>query len=147
MRARFLTKVDRQPSGCWEWTARLDKHGYGRFALSGGERRLAHRASWELAHGPVPPGLCVLHRCDNRRCVNPDHLFLGTPKDNTQDMLSKGRCRPRRGDMVWSAKITAADVVRIRTSAGPAKALAQEYGLSLSSVYSIRKRETWTHLP
>lgn len=92
-RDRFLTKVcksDFSAAECWVWTAACDRYGYGQFAVAG--RRLgAHRVSYVLHFGEIPAGLWVLHRCDNPRCVNPGHLFLGTAKDNTRDAMQKGR--------------------------------------------------------
>jgi hypothetical protein len=79
-------------SGCLLWTGRYGRHGYGTYGGGRiGERRQAHRVVWEDVNGPIPDGLFVLHRCDVRGCVNPDHLFLGTAKDNTRDMMAKGR--------------------------------------------------------
>lgn len=81
-------------SGCWLWDGRYSKSGYG--TLGGGrkgERVQAHRLMWEAVNGPIPGGLLVCHRCDVRGCVNPDHLFVGTAKDNTRDMMVKGRAR------------------------------------------------------
>lgn len=79
-------------SGCWLWTGRYGNNGYGTFGGGRkGERTGAHRLVWEITNGPIPDGLFVLHRCDVRGCVNPEHLFLGTAKDNTQDMMAKGR--------------------------------------------------------
>ena len=72
---------------CWEWRGLRDKHGYGRK----GPYKTTHRLAWEWANGPVPAGMCVLHRCDNPPCCNPDHLFLGTQADNLADMVAKGR--------------------------------------------------------
>lgn len=79
-------------SGCWLWTGRYARNGYGTYGGGrSGERISAHRLAWQEANGPVPDGLQVLHRCDVRGCVNVDHLFLGTAKDNTRDMMAKGR--------------------------------------------------------
>lgn len=89
LQARFDAKVQRGPS-CWLWVGHVAAGGYGYFRRRGKIVR-AHRHAWESAHGPVPPGLYVCHRCDNRRCVRPDHLFLGTALDNARDMRSKGR--------------------------------------------------------
>ncbi len=78
-------------NGCWLWMAsRRSPKGYGQ-VVRYGKPQSAHRVSWELANGPIPKGLCVLHKCDNPPCVNPSHLFLGTPKDNADDSIRKGR--------------------------------------------------------
>jgi hypothetical protein len=87
---RFAAKIAVRESGCIEWTAAADRLGYGRFGI-GKKVYLSHRVAWEWERGPIPSGLCVLHRCDNPRCVNVAHLFLGTRADNTSDMLAKGR--------------------------------------------------------
>lgn len=87
--ARFWSRV-RITDGCWEWTANHLPAGYG-LVKAEGRSHLAHRVSWELAHGPIPAGMLVLHRCDNPACVRPDHLWLGTQKQNIADMLTKGR--------------------------------------------------------
>ena len=94
---RFMSKVDKTDS-CWNWTANKSKGGYGKFKLKNGKQELAHRMSYKLYVGDIPKGenihdTCILHKCDNRSCVNPDHLFLGTQKDNQMDMAYKGRQR------------------------------------------------------
>jgi len=91
---RFMAKVERPDTrnSCWRWTAGLAGGGYGQFWIYEARHAIpAHRAAWLLMVGPIPPGLMVLHRCDVRECVNPEHLFLGTAADNTHDMMAKGR--------------------------------------------------------
>lgn len=88
---RFWGKIDkRSPNECWEWQAGKSNKGYGRLWVNG-DNVNAHVFSYELHNGPIPRGLFVLHKCDNRRCVNPNHLFLGTQQDNIDDMRAKGR--------------------------------------------------------
>lgn len=90
--ANFWRRCQQTASGCMEWTATRFRRGYGKVAMFGSSKvTSAHRVAWELTNGPIPDGLWVLHKCDNRSCCRPDHLFLGTPLDNVQDMLRKGR--------------------------------------------------------
>lgn len=96
---RFWAKVVKT-EGCWKWTAKRDRNGYGRFSPNGQySQTVAHRFSWELHNGPIPEGMLVCHHCDNPECTNPSHLFLGTPQDNMDDKVRKGRwkgCAPQR---------------------------------------------------
>lgn len=124
-------------SGCWLWTQAWTPTGYGQC-----HNRNASRVSFEAHFGEVPDGLYVLHRCDTRACVNPDHLFLGTPQDNSRDMVSKGRhannCKP---------KLTAAQVIEIRASPGSQAAIARRFGVTQANVSFIKRRVTWSTIP
>lgn len=145
---RFAAKVDRSggPEACWPWTGTTcGSTGYGKLYVARGSIVGAHRVSYEIHCGPIPDGLFVLHRCDNRRCVNPAHLFLGTHIDNMADMVAKGRStrgptRPefiRRGDAHHGSKITEAQVAAARTrrAAGEKlRALAVEFGVRPSTL-------------
>ena len=93
---RFWEKV-RTGKGCWEWQGGRAAFGHGLIHLGNGNKLVqAHRVAWELANGPIPDGLCVLHHCDNPPCVRPTHLFLGTLGDNARDMVAKGRHHEQR---------------------------------------------------
>lgn len=137
----FWSRVTKQPSGCWEWD-KPDNHGYGRIYIKDG-RRLAHRYSYELANGPIPSGMCVCHRCDNRRCVNPAHLFLGTYLDNARDKAVKGRCRNVTGEQHPNAKLTSAHVALIKARAGTDAELARRFGVAPPTVRKVRIGESW----
>lgn len=143
---RFWRAVDKG-GDCWLWTKAVDRGGYG--AIGAGtntDRRVlkAHRVSWELAHGPIPDGVFVCHRCDNPKCVNPAHLFLGSPSDNAADMATKGRAN--RGERRWIAKLTDDAVREIRRSSEKGVDLAKRYGVSPTQVTAVRRGYEWKHV-
>ncbi len=137
-----------QPDECWEWQKGRQKAGYG--AINDRGKVLAtHRVAWELANGPIPEGMHVLHRCDNPPCVNDGHLFLGTPKDNDTDKRKKGRANHRgmKGEAHPMTKLTDDDVRAIRASVGTEREVAEKYGVSGTCIGYIRRRQTWKHVP
>lgn len=146
LRQRFDAKWMPEPfSGCHLWTASVEALGYGRINVNGKACK-ASRVSWELNRGPIPDGLCVLHRCDTPLCCNPNHLFLGDKSDNVQDAISKGRWPSKTGENNVRAKITAQVVRVIRASAKSAAELARQFSISKPTISSIRSRRTWKHI-
>ena len=143
---RFFDKVEMIPfHSCWEWTASKTSFGYGRMGTDCGNYK-AHRLSWELHNGPIPAGLYVCHKCDNPACVRPEHLFLGTPKDNVLDRNTKGRHNMPCGLKHYRAKLTEQDIINIRSDSGSNRQLAERYGVSHHNIMFIRKRKTWKHI-
>ena len=140
--------------GCWNWTGSKGSTGYGQIS-DRGKNINAHRFSWELHHGPIEDGQWVLHKCDNRACVNPDHLFLGTLQDNYRDMVQKGRhpstANPgiRGGENAPNHLLTAeqARQIRLRANLGePHLKLAREFNVDRSVISKIKHRKAWKHI-
>jgi hypothetical protein len=131
---RFLNKVARNPvTGCWEWQSNINPGGYGTFWLNQRPFR-AHRLSYQIFRD-TPGDLMVCHRCDNRRCVNPAHLFLGTAADNAADAQRKGRCASGRGAGRPVSKLphyAVAEIRRLRSKGASIRDIAQRFGISKS---------------
>ena len=156
--AAFFEKVHPEPnSGCWLWTGGTVTFGYGcidkgyaLYRAFGSVGTTAHRIAYLLFKGEIPKGKFVCHKCDTAPCVNPDHLFLGTQLDNLRDMIKKGRRRigdMPKGEDSWNAKLTEKDVAYIRRSGLSRDDLAKKFGVSDSTIRSIRARKSWKHIP
>lgn len=158
VRERFYQRHEPEPnSGCWLWTGSVDSSGYGTFR--DGRVRGAHRVAWELHVGSIPAGLCVLHRCDNPSCVNPDHLFLGTRADNNADKMRKGRDRYAFGPNLAKgspgvrngrAKLDEDAVRRMRElwerGGLTLDDLGARFGVGASVAFRVVHRQSWRHV-
>lgn len=158
---RYLDRI-KDKEGCWEWPGKIGNHGYGMFLLGNNPYRetLAHRYSFEHHKGIAPGKLFVCHRCDNPKCINPDHLFLGTSADNSADMVSKDR--HGRGERKVTQAVLSDEAVReirrrfelrwktrgVAANGDPngARALAQEYGVSIWAIFDCCNRRRWKHI-
>lgn len=145
---RFMQKVDKKENGCWEWKGWIYKNGYGGFSIKG-RAVLAHRASCIIFKKDLDSSLLVLHKCDNRSCVNPEHLFYGTNKDNTQDMIKKGRRASTRGEKSGRAILSIEAVKEIRSAKkehGYINKLAQKFSVSRPTIESVLYGHNWREL-
>ena len=148
----FWKKVDKKGEDeCWEW---ITCKKYGVFRIDK-KLYLAHRISWILHYGEIPEhnsyhGICVCHKCDNPSCVNPNHLFLGTCKDNIKDCSKKGRLSDNSGEKHWNHKLTEQEILEIRQKYIPYKytqqQLADEYGVSNQQISDIINNKKWKHI-
>lgn len=142
---RFWAKI-RKSEGCWEWTAGVDRDGYGVFRGAGDRRYRAHRYAWEEVHGPLASSTFLMHSCDNPRCVRVDHLSIGTAADNMRDCITKGRSRKAHGKALPQTRLTEDEVraVRLAKAEGAAYAeIAWWFGMSEGHVWNIVTRSTF----
>ncbi len=151
---RFMALVEPTSitrAGCWLWRGSGKGNGYGSFVMDG-KTWPAHRAAYLIFNGSQPGKLDVCHRCDNRACVNPDHLFLGTRQENMDDCRRKGRTArgsrlgPRAGEHGTAAKLTWDDVRNIRASDAPSKQLAARFNITSDNINRIRRHDTWKEM-
>jgi hypothetical protein len=145
---RFFSKVEKS-DGCWNWKGGIACSGYGRFKLQHPVRHTvyAHRLSWVLHFGNLKEGLQVNHKCDNRRCVNPKHLYAGTQKENQQDMKRRGR--HTFGEKSPNAKLTEKDVLEIYAFYEREKStlkVAAKFGITKNLAWRIVRGLQWEHL-
>lgn len=141
----FNKRVDKTNS-CWMWTGAKDKLGYGRLSLAKNIKVGAHRFSYALTFGIDPADLCVCHRCDNPGCINPEHLFLGTHKDNSDDKFLKGRAAPQHGQNNGASKLTeeAVEEIKIALAAWMSNTeLGKLYGVHHSQISAIKRGVSW----
>lgn len=149
-----MTKYDILNNGldksgdCWIWTGKDNGNGYG-YIYFDHKQHKCHRLAYEQAYGEIKDNLCVLHKCDNRRCCNPAHLFLGTYKDNAVDRQNKGRTviPDNRGENCGTSKLTNDQVIAIRAITNTLqKDIAAQFGVSVQLVSLIRNRRIWKHI-
>jgi len=152
---RLCRKYEDGPNGCMNWTGHVGQNGYGQIGVGSrrdgtGRAEYAHRLSAHLFKGfDLNSPLCVLHKCDNPRCINPDHLFIGTHADNRVDCVSKGRHNPPVGERGGLSKLTdddVRDIRRFRANGAQIKDIAKEYGLCCATVGEAVRRQTWKHI-
>jgi hypothetical protein len=137
---RLFDYIEPQLNGCWLWRGCKDKDGYGGIFVDN-ERWLAHRFVYFFVNNRNDTPLCVCHACDVPSCVNPDHLFLGTIDDNNKDRALKGRsCKGEKHD---KAKLSRADVERIRMTTESGRSIARDLGVDKATVYKVRRGHTW----
>lgn len=138
LRLLLNTTIPADKTLCWEWQATLDSYGYGRFGRS--PREKAHRVSYRTFVGLIPDGMSVCHTCDNPKCINPMHLWLGTPGDNNRDKTIKGRHRNGMGKLT---KEQAEEVWRLTQQCVTLKEIAPKYGISIATAQKIKNRKSW----
>jgi hypothetical protein len=139
---RFMAKVSKNAdTGCWDWGSTVVGQ-YGAFTISN-KLKKAHRVSYCIHIGDIGCGLIVCHRCDNPLCVNPEHLFIGTHKDNSRDMSSKGRVSSRHGELHPMGRLTIDDVDRIRSSDMNSADAAEMFGVHRTHINRIRSGSRW----
>jgi len=139
----FWQKINKNdPNGCWIWTAGTFPSGYGKFEGTQRKQWQAHRFSWTIVNGPIPEGVSICHHCDIPKCVNPDHLFLGSVKDNMQDAARKGRMS--RGEDHPNVTLTEVEVAEIFLSTKTSRELANIYLVGRRTIRDIKDGYTWT---
>lgn len=142
---QFDQKTHRDENGCLLWTGARYNGRYGRIWF-GGKDQLAHRVAYEMAYGPIPEGMLVCHTCDVETCVEPSHLFLGTPQDNMTDKVKKKRHRSPKGIDHGNSRLTEKDVMLIFQDDRPQRIIAEHYGIARPLVSMIKTGKRWSHV-
>lgn len=144
LRATLLNRARLTDHGCWEWQASKDGAGYGQISVRNRTRR-AHRVAFEAFKHEIPQGAVLCHSCDNPSCINPEHLRVGTQKDNARDREMRGR-RDVKGEQIGTAKLTEQDALAIKMSDLPARVLSDIFSVDKSQIWNIRAGRSWKHL-
>lgn len=148
LEVRLWSRIEvNESSSCWEWQGPVNRKGYGSINGHYPRREFVHRLSWMWSKGEIPTDLCVLHKCDNPRCVNPEHLFLGSLIDNALDRDRKGRCQ--HGETHYISKLTENQVREIRRLRGLGilySTLVRKFKVSMSTIEDILMGRTWKHV-
>jgi hypothetical protein len=148
MREMFNSRVIKK-EGCWGWSRYIDSNGYTIVNAGHGNPILGHRVSWMIHNGPIPDGMFICHHCDNPTCTNPNHLFLGTPKDNMVDCIKKNRKNVSRGEAHYGCKLSDDKVLEIKrlVNLGYSQSkLANMFGVRPSTIQNIVDGRTWKHV-
>lgn len=149
MPVNVVTRATRAANGCLEWSGAVADNGYGK-VWDGKKVVYAHRQAYVQNKGPISAGLCVMHSCDNRRCVDPDHLSLGSQKENLADMRRKGRDNRPRGERHSKARLTAhhVEVIKKLYNWGclDGTQIAVLFGVGYSTIYAVLKNRSWKHI-
>ncbi len=144
---KFLSQIEK--NNCWIWKGGLGRHGYAQHRMNN-TPIVAYRAAWILFKGEIPKGICVCHRCDNKKCVNPDHLFLGTQSDNMKDMLEKGRRRKDlKGQDVPHSRLKdkdIKDIFEMRKNRYKIREIAEVFKVHKTHIGKILQRKKWKHI-
>jgi len=144
----FLSKIDKNGSnGCWKWNGTKDKDGYGQLKVNKKQYR-AHRASWMIHYGEIPESMLVCHKCDNRECTNPNHLFIGSPSDNSEDMVFKNRSAKPKGELNNNSILTSIQVSQIMdllSNGMTAVDVAKKFNVCNSTIQNIN-HGSWSHV-
>lgn len=149
----IFSKIKINGNSCWEWQGKINLSGYGQIGKRGEPKKqvITHRISYEIFKGEIPKGLIICHSCDNKICCNPDHLWIGTPKDNFHDAMKKGRTvyGGAKGEKSGNAKLNENKVREIREElekGTKAKILAEHYGVHVAVIYTIKNKKAWKHV-
>lgn len=144
LKATLFNRSRLAENGCWEWVGGKGAGGYGCFSVNGKNQK-AHRVSYEAYKGKIPKGMVVRHSCDNPACINPDHLNIGTQRDNVADRELRKR-RDVKGERVGTSKLTESEVLEIKASDESSSVLAERYGVYKTNIWAIRSGKSWKHL-